>query len=677
MADDDKPPTIVATSQQSRFHAETLETLSKDIDLKQVNISVNDNALLVDAHLRLKENVRYGFVGPNGSGKSVLMKCLGENLLIGLPQNLQILYVAQLETDQDVSVLDEVLSSDRESLQITKDYEFLKAAMNTTSADKDNDMKRAVHQLLIEQSDKNLVKLHAIATKRSGARGWDARNELVDAEAAHKKLVAQDPLTFVTAELMNETVSEVMTKASLVDRDAQLAKAGKILGGLGFTDEEKQQKVAQFSGGWRMRIALAKALFVDPNILLLDEPTNHLDLPAILWLREYILTNTSEMTVVIVSHDREFLSSVTEETIILKDKQLRYHAGNFDDYEQNTEEQRVRKQRLLDNQEKKKKKLQASIQNDIKRAKASGDDKRLGQVASRTKKLDRLGMEKTEDGKRFKVSYRVGWHDSSHVQIVVDQKDKTNAINIPDPAPLRSTGPFLSLEQVSFRYTPKGPDVVQDVTFCLEPHSRLALLGPNGSGKSTLLDLITGKLQPTKGTVRNHPLLRIGYFTQHVVDALDANLTPVDLLRQKDPSLSEQDCFTHLGSVGMGAYGTRPVKHMSGGQRSRVVLAILTFDQPHVLILDEITNHLDMGTVDVLVEALDSYTGSLILVSHDVWFMKQLLEPEREDADEDEHFDKMLKTEVYALKTGQFKRWEKGMDAYVQQTLRKVQRQMA
>ncbi|ORX57653.1 P-loop containing nucleoside triphosphate hydrolase protein [Hesseltinella vesiculosa] len=675
---DNPPPTISAISQQSRFHSETLETLSKDIDLKQVNISVNDQQLLVDAHLRLKEDVHYGLVGPNGAGKSVLMKCLGENLLIGLPQNITILHVDQLETQQGVTVMDEILSADTESVQIMKEYELINKVIQASEpSTKEDDIQRAVHQLLVDRSSAHLEDLQAIAIKRSGARGWDARNELVDAEAKHMDLVAKNPRDYITPDIVNDTMSDVLTKASLMDREIQIAKASKILTGLGFSNEQLVMKSSVFSGGWRMRIALAKALFVEPNILLLDEPTNHLDLPAILWLREYIICNTSDITVVIVSHDREFLNSVTTETIIFKDKQLKYHVGNFEDYEKNTEEQRIRKQRMLDNQEKKKKQILSSIQNDIQRAKSSGDDKRLGQVASRTKKLDRLGMQKTEDGKRYKVSYRAGFHLKSHVDIVVDQKIKTNAINIPDPTPLRSSGPFLSVERMSFKYEPNGPLVVRNVTFCLEPCSRIVLLGPNGSGKSTILDLITGKLQPTTGVIQSHPLLRIGYFAQHVVDTLNGDLTPVELIKQKDISLSEQDCYAHLGSVGMGAYGTKPIKHLSGGQRSRVVLALITMDQPQVLILDEITNHLDMGTVDILVQALDAYTGSLILVSHDIWFLKQLVESEfDDDVDEDKRMGKTLKTHVYDITSGQFKPWLKSLDAYVSQTLKNVKRGM-
>ncbi|ORZ09277.1 P-loop containing nucleoside triphosphate hydrolase protein [Absidia repens] len=678
-------PTIIATSQQSRFHLETLETLSKEIDLKTVNITVSQVELLVDAHLRLKENVRYGLVGPNGTGKSVLMKCLGDDILTGLPQNLQILHVVQLETgEKDMTILDEVLSSDRDTMLALEEYDTVnKVIGNNKVAPKDTDMNAMVYQIMVNRSKETLRKVNAIATKRSGARGWDARNELVATEAAHAELLEKDPQQYITPAMANDMVTDVMAKAMLTDYEVLKSKAAKILRGLGFSAAQLQSNVSTFSGGWRMRIALAKALFMEPNILLLDEPTNHLDLPAILWLQEYLIEHTDDMTVVIVSHNREFLNNVTEETIILKDKKLKYHNGDFQDYERNTEEQRIRKQALLDKQETRKKKIMSSIQQDLKRAKTSGDDKRLGQVVSRTKKLDRLGMEKTEDGKRFKQSYRAGYHFDMRESIVVEQKTKTHDIYIPDPPPLRTSGSFLTLDNVSFKYTKDGPLVVKNVSLSLEATSRITLLGVNGSGKSTLLDLITGKLQPTSGMIQRNPLLRVGYFTQNVVDSLNMEMTPVELLKERYPSLaSEQACRAQLGSVGIGAIGTRPIKYLSGGQRSRVVLAMILYDQPHVLILDEITNHLDMGTIDLLVESLSGFAGCLVLVSHDFWFLKQLMEPQPSDNDSDDDVDdiaaleRQSKTETYSLRDGIFKRWEKGLDAYVASTLKSVKKQM-
>jgi len=187
-----------------------------------------------------------------------------------------------------------------------------------------------------------------LATKRSGLRGREARKEQVKLEKEYNDFCKQDPQKYVTDDMVNEVIAQVFERVELVDEEERKNRAHKLLKGLGFNEKQSVSLISTFSGGWRMRIALAKSLFIKPDILLLDEPTNHLDLPAILWLQEYIINDTNDMIVVVVSHDREFLNNVTDETIILKDKQLKYHPGNYQDWEANTEEQRTRKQALLD-----------------------------------------------------------------------------------------------------------------------------------------------------------------------------------------------------------------------------------------------------------------------------------------------------------------------------------------
>jgi ATPase subunit of ABC transporter with duplicated ATPase domains len=399
---------------------------------------------------------------------------------------------------------------------------------------------------------------------------------------------------------------------------------------------------------------------------------NHLDLPAILWLQEYLINETTGLTLVIVSHDRAFLNAVTTETIILRDKILKYHAGSFADYESTSEEQRVRKQALLDVQAKKRAKLVASIQHNVQQARATGDDKRLGQVASRKKKLERLGMEKTEDGKRFKVSYWAGYHTSARAEIEMEKALKTASIKIPDPPPLRYHGSVFTVKNASFRYPTSNKDVLTDVSLDVGPHARIALLGPNGCGKTTLLNMMVGVTQPTTGEVYRHPSLRVGYFSQHVVDQLTLTRTPIEEMRSRHPGLSEQECRAHFGTVGVSGNAVlRKIANLSGGQRNRIAFAIILYDAPHVLVIDEITNHLDMGTVDRLVEALEGFEGALVLVSHDVWFMKQLMEGE---ADDDDESDVKEERAFYVVRSGAVKRWEKGMDGYVEAVMKKVRK---
>lgn len=292
-------------------------------------------------------------------------------------------------------------------------------------------------------------------------------------------------------------------------------------------------------------------------------------------------------------------------------------------------------------------------------------------INSRRKKLERLGMEKTEDGKRFKQSYRAGFHATMREEIVVEQGFKTSAIKIPEPSELRYNGPVLRLTDASFKYPGQKTNTIEPISMNIEVNSRIGIIGANGSGKSTLLNMLTGRTQPTSGEVYHHHALRIGYFSQHIVDQIDLDTTPVEYMMSLHPTLSEQDVRAHFGTIGVsGSVVLQKIRTLSGGQRNRIAFAQLLYEHPHVLVLDEITNHLDMGTVDVLVEALKDYSGTLVIVSHDVWFLKQLFEDEEEDEDEDE-FD-VKKKEVYTIKQGKVTKWEKGIDKYVAQVLRSV-----
>lgn len=218
-----------------------------------------------------------------------------------------------------------------------------------TKATKANqDLNKVVFSIMQSRIQDRVDEANRLAIKRSGLRGREARKELVKLEKEISDFRKKDPQTYVTSDMVNSVIADVFEKMELIDQDERKNRAQKLLKGLGFSEKQSTSLISTFSGGWRMRIALAKSLFMKPDILLLDEPTNHLDLPAILWLQEYLINETGEMTVVIVSHDREFLNNVTDETIILKDKKLKYHPGNYQDWEANTEEQRIRKQNLLD-----------------------------------------------------------------------------------------------------------------------------------------------------------------------------------------------------------------------------------------------------------------------------------------------------------------------------------------
>ncbi|CEI88046.1 hypothetical protein RMCBS344292_02447 [Rhizopus microsporus] len=679
----EREPEIVAISQQSRFHTETIENLNKELDLKGVDISINQKDLLVDAHLKLKPFTRYGLVGQNGVGKSILLKCLAENILIGVPQNLNILHISQLdEFDESRMVLQEILEADKKASATIREFKALQSVMgNEKNFKASDDLNQVVYSIMQSRLCEKLEQASKIATKRSGLRGREARKVLIECEKELEEFNKKNPQTYITSGMVTEIINEVYEKIELIDQDERQHRAVKLLKGLGFSEERINAPISHLSGGWRMRVALAKSLFLRPDILLLDEPTNHLDLPAILWLQEYIINETGDMTVVVVSHDREFLNSVTEETIILRDKTLKYHAGNFEDWERNTEEQRIRKQALYDSTEKKRAAIQASIQHNMRQAKATGDDKRHGMIQSRKKKLERLGMEKTEDGRRFKLNRdHAGYHYSLRAEVVVEKAVKTAAIKIPPPTELRYHGPMLTMKEAAFRYEGSTNYAIKKFSISIEPNARIAFIGPNGCGKTTLLNMLVGKVQPTSGEVYKHPLLRIGYFSQNVVDQLGLDVSPVEYMMSQYPSLSEQECRSHFGTSGLsGNVVLQKIRSLSGGQRSRVALALILYEQPHVLVLDEITNHLDMGTVDMLLDALRKYTGAIVLVSHDIWFLKQMFEQELDsDSDSGKEFDDedeaAVQKEIYTIKNGNVKRWDEGIDAYVASILKTVRK---
>lgn len=281
-------------------------------------------------------------------------------------------------------------------------------------------------------------------------------------------------------------------------------------------------------------------------------------------------------------------------------------------------------------------------------------------------------MERLEDGKRYKKSYH-GFHD----EIVVETRVKTAPIQLPPPEEFNFPGgSFLQLSDVSFKYISKlsVPFVINNVSLDVSPGARIGLLGPNGCGKSTLMNLLAGELKPSVGEVKKHHRLRIGYFSQHTVDQLDVKLSALQQLAKYYPDvvITENEARSHFGSCGInGDPVTRPIRTLSGGQRNRVALALITFHRPHVLLLDEITNHLDMGTVESLVESLCEFEGALVVVSHDVWFLKQVIEGDDDDDDRDDEDDGLNKGVLYTVtKKGELKMWDKGLEAYVE----KIQR---
>ncbi|KAL7754013.1 hypothetical protein RI367_000946 [Sorochytrium milnesiophthora] len=597
---------VVATSRVSRFHTETLDTTSNEVLLHDVNMTINNVEFISGAKLWLKAGTHYTFIARNGAGKSTLMKTIAEGNLIGFPAGMRVMYVSQQFEADDRTPLEVLLDTDEEHSVIAYQVEELEMAVSDPTHHMDT-----LRGYVVDEAEAEAEKNNKIATHRSGKRGKVARTVALESE--HK--VAR-------VKSANMSQEEVLTRANdiLYNEHERKLHAEKVLTGLRFTPEMQKTPFSSLSGGWQVRVLLAQSLFAESDLLMLDEPTNHLDLPAILWLQRYV--QELPQTVLVVSHDRAFLDAVADETIFLKD--------NYGEAESIKEETRANKQRQLDAMERKKKHIEASIAKATQQAKSGGDDKKLGMVASRKKKLERLGMEKTEDGKRFKQSYRAGHHLDSRPQIVVERPEAPVTFKLDDPVPPRQHGNVLEMSNVWHSYAGKnGPWILQDITFTLEWGQKFAIVGANGAGKSTLVGVITSTLTPTKGTAKVASAIKVGYFSQQQIDEAftGSEITPVEHLRVAAPTMSLADIHARLGSFNIpGRLFNTPVRTMSGGERVKLALAKALIGDPQLLVLDEPTNHLDILSIEGLAEAVSKYSGSIVLVSHDRWFVQKVAE---------------------------------------------------
>jgi ATP-binding cassette subfamily F protein 3 len=385
-----------------------------------------------------------------------------------------------------------------------------------------------------------------------------------------------------------EGAGDAARQAALHDRlqaiggYAARARAGELLHGLGFGAGDERRAVAEFSGGWRMRLNLAQALMCRSDLLLLDEPTNHLDLDAVLWLEEWLRRYAG--TLIVVSHDREFLDRVVTHVLHLADADAELFAGSVSAFERKRAERMAQQQIAHERQQRERERLQRFV--DRFKAKAS----KARQAQSRVKALERMteiAAVRAESGIEFEFA-----------------------------APEALPDPLLTLEDVAVGYGERA--VVERVRLSLRPGDRIGLLGANGAGKSTLIKTIAGALAPLAGRRLGNKGLAVGYFAQHQVEQLDAQATPVAHLLRLQPALGEQAARDFLGTFGFsGERALAPVQGFSGGEKARLALALIVFRRPNLLLLDEPTNHLDIDTREALAEALQDFAGAVVLVAHD------------------------------------------------------------
>ncbi|RUP38784.1 MAG: ATP-binding cassette domain-containing protein [Acinetobacter sp.] len=384
-------------------------------------------------------------------------------------------------------------------------------------------------------------------------------------------------------QLSNDDLARLHGRFDEIHGYAAPAKAAQLMAGLGFLDYQIRLNVASFSGGWRMRLNLARTLMSRSDLLLLDEPTNHLDLDAILWLEDWL--KAYEGTLVLISHDRDFLDAITDHILHIENQELTLYTGNYSTFET------TRAERLAQQQQAYEKQLEtrAHIQKYIDRFKAQATKAR--QAQSRIKQLERMQ------------------------QLAPAHVDTPFTFSFREPTKMSS--PLLSLDAATIGYGDKI--IAEKIRLQITPSSRIGLLGMNGAGKSTLIKTLVGDLPLLAGERKASELLNIGYFAQHQMDALDANASPMlQLARIADRKIGEATLRSFLGSFGFsGERMDTPCESFSGGERARLALALIVWQRPNVLILDEPTNHLDLDMRHALSMALQDFDGAVVLVSHE------------------------------------------------------------
>ncbi|CEP62219.1 putative AAA family ATPase GCN20 LALA0_S05e00518g [Lachancea lanzarotensis] len=512
---------------------------SKDIKIDTFDLYVGDGQrILSDAQLTLSFGHRYGLVGQNGIGKSTLLRALSHREL-NVPKHISILHVEQELRGDETKALQSVLDADVWRKQLM------------TEETKINERLQEIEKLRTE-FDEDSLEIKKLDNER---------------------------------EDLEQHLEQISEKLVDMESDKAEARAASILYGLGFSAEAQQQPTNSFSGGWRMRLSLARALFCQPDLLLLDEPSNMLDVPSIAYLSEYLKSYPS--TLLVVSHDRSFLNEVATDIIYQHNERLDYYRGqDFDTFYATKEERRKNAQKEYENQLAYRKHLQEFI--DKYRYNAAKSQ----EAQSRIKKLEKLP--------------------------VLEPPEEQKSITFHFPECEKLSPPIIQLQDVSFGFSADNL-LLKDVNLDVQMDSRVALVGANGCGKTTLLKVLMEQLRPLAGHVSRNPRLRVAYFTQHHVDSMDLTTSAVDWMSTTFPGKTDEEYRRHLGAFGItGSLGLQKMLLLSGGQKSRVAFAALCLNNPHILILDEPSNHLDTSGLDALMDALKKFTGGVLMVSHDI-----------------------------------------------------------
>lgn len=515
---------------------------SKDIKIDSIDVSISGQRILTDTTFTLAYGHRYGLVGNNGVGKSTLLRALSRRE-VPIPTHISILHVEQELSGDDTPAIQAVLDAD------------------------------VWRKVLLREQGEITEKLATIEAQRSSLADTSADASRLDRDR----------------EALDTKLGDIMDKLAEMESDKAESRAASILAGLGFSPERQQFATKTFSGGWRMRLALARALFCEPDLLLLDEPSNMLDVPSITFLSNYLQGYPS--TVLVVSHDRAFLNEVATDIIHQHSERLDYYRGaNFESFYNTKEERKKIYQKEYENNVAQRAHLQAFI--DKFRYNAG----KAAEAQSRIKKLERMPT------------------------LAPPEQEYSVKFKFPDVEKL--SPPIVQMSGVTFGYN-ENNILLKDVDLDVQLDSRIGIVGPNGAGKTTILKLLIAKLSPTKGLISQHTRLRIGFFAQHHVDALDLSMSAVSFMAKEYPGRAEEEYRRQLGAFGItGTTGLQKMGVLSGGQKSRVAFACLALTNPHILVLDEPSNHLDIEAMDALAEALQAFQGGVLMVSHDVTMLQ-------------------------------------------------------
>ncbi|KAL7002596.1 ABC transporter F member 4 [Sarracenia purpurea var. burkii] len=568
---DTKPPHVSISDQEVKKRekkdmlvAQAAE-LAKQEALKDYHdaftVVIGSRATVLDGENEADANVK------DITGKSTLLKLLAWRK-VPVPKNIDLLLVEQEVVGDDKTALEAVVSANEELIKLRQEVAFLQDASSVAEVEDENDD--------------------------------------------------------INGDGTGEKLAELYEQLQLMGSDAAEAQASKILAGLGFTKQMQGRPTRSFSGGWRMRISLARALFVQPTLLS--------------------TCAAGKKTLIVVSHDRDFLNTVCNEIIHLHDLKLHIYRGNFDDFESGYEQRRKEMNKKFEIYEKQ-----------VKAAKRSGN---------------RAQQEKVKDRAKFAVAKEAsknkgkGKVDDDEPQPEAPQKWRDYTVEFHFPEPTELTPPLMQLIEVSFSYPNREDFRLSNVDVGIDMGTRVAIIGPNGAGKSTLLNLLAGDLVPTEGEVRRSQKLRIGRYSQHFVDLLTMDETPVQYLLRLHPDqegLSKQETVrAKLGKFGLPSHNhLTPIAKLSGGQKARVVFTSISMSKPHILLLDEPTNHLDMQSIDALADALDEFTGGVVLVSHDSRLISRVCDDEE-------------RSEIWVVENGTVRTFPGSFEEYKEELLKEI-----